>query len=183
MKVTFLCVLIIAFLMFENIRLLRFYNKYNTKVRDLDRLTALETAATAAALDAIDAIATIAESKTAGCAAASVPAASVPAASAVSAASVAAQATPPTKQFRLYHSERCGHCRNMMPEWLKLEDKYKNENRIQIVKTECSTGLCDDIDINGYPTMRMMVGDKPIEEYNGPRTLDEMSKFVDGYLS
>lgn len=175
MKVTFLCVLIIAFLMFENIRLLRFYNKYYSKARELDRITALETAATNAALDAIDAattIASIAESRSAGCA--------MTAAAATAAATATATAT---KQFHLFHSEHCGHCRNMMPEWLRLEDKYKNENRIQIVKTECSTGLCDDIDITGYPTMRMMVGNKAIAEYNGPRTLEAMSQFVDGYLS
>lgn len=175
MKVTFLCVLIIAFLMFENIRLLRFYNKYYSKARELDRITALETAATNAALDAIDAattIASIAESRSAGCA--------MTAAAATAAATATATAT---KQFHLFHSEHCGHCRNMMPEWLRLEDKYKNENRIRIVKTECSTGLCDDIDITGYPTMRMMVGNKAIAEYNGPRTLEAMSQFVDGYLS
>jgi thiol-disulfide isomerase/thioredoxin len=178
MKVTFLCVLIIAFLMFENIRLLRFYNKYYSKARELDRITALETAATNAALDAIDAattIATIAESRSAGCVMA--------AATAASTGPMAAATATATKQFHLFHSEHCGHCRNMMPEWLRLEDKYKNENRIRIVKTECSTGLCDDIDITGYPTMRMMVGNKAIAEYNGPRTLEAMSQFVDGYLS
>jgi thiol-disulfide isomerase/thioredoxin len=69
----------------------------------------------------------------------------------------------------------CHYCQELEPTWRKLCRKYSNIEFITIDATKNPTLV---VDVKGYPTIRAYGKGKTIE-YNGPRTLDDLSSFVD----
>jgi len=98
--------------------------------------------------------------------------------------------------FVLFHWNQCGHCKQMMPEWLKLKQKYSQDPRIQIVEIERDDPEIQQHKISSFPTIRFFNqpaltstqehynNDKEEhEDYEGERTVGHMSNFIEGILA
>jgi hypothetical protein len=95
------------------------------------------------------------------------------------------------KVFIAIHSNQCGHCLEMMPEWNKMKSlsSMKNKNTHDIVVVDIEKDYLPELDdvinqdsIQGYPTLRYIEGNK-MEEYekcNDISTKDRsLSSFVE----
>jgi thioredoxin domain-containing protein 5 len=85
-------------------------------------------------------------------------------------------------KFTLFHWDDCGHCKNMMPDWEKLEKAYPNSTA-KYEKSDITETQMDEFGISGYPTICIVKDGKKIEEYNGGRTYDEMETFLKENIS
>jgi len=96
----------------------------------------------------------------------------------------------------LIHAEWCGHCKNLMPHWKKIEDEYDNHPEIEMVKIESKDDDKDVVinDLNGrivgekkveeegYPTIYAIKGGALIKNEND-RDYDSLKNWVGGLLS
>lgn len=82
-----------------------------------------------------------------------------------------------SKKCILFYAPWCGYCKQFMPAWNKFEEKMKN--KINIEKIDCveNPEQCKKYDIQGYPTIKLVNGNK-ITEFNGPRNVESLIKFV-----
>ncbi|KAG6890196.1 hypothetical protein C0992_002853 [Termitomyces sp. T32_za158] len=81
--------------------------------------------------------------------------------------------------FIEFFSPYCPHCRNFAPTWEQLvaESNYPSLNFAQV---DCSVhgDLCDDQQINGYPTLRMYNHGENLAEFPGKRDLPALHAFI-----
>mmetsp|Transcript_98387 Transcript_98387/g.147515 ORF Transcript_98387/g.147515 Transcript_98387/m.147515 type:complete len:141 (-) Transcript_98387:32-454(-) len=74
----------------------------------------------------------------------------------------------------------------MKPDWDKLGNDYVASSSVVIGDADCTesgTDLCQDFEIQGYPTIKYFVdGDKKGEDYKGGRSYDELKSFVEETL-
>ena len=78
------------------------------------------------------------------------------------------------QSFTLYYWNKCGHCKEMMPEWLKLGRECHN---VHIRQIEASNNT-EASGIDSYPTM-VYRHKGSIEEYKGARTKEAFSKYLE----
>jgi len=96
----------------------------------------------------------------------------------------------------LIHAEWCGHCKNLMPHWKKIEEEYSNHPQIEMVKIESKDDNKDVVinDLNGrimgedrikeqgYPTIYAIRGGSLIENTKH-RDYDSLKNWVGGLLT
>ena len=82
----------------------------------------------------------------------------------------------------LYYWNMCGHCAALKPTWDKVCKKYNKANDCDILNVEVShiknLKAKYKKGVNGFPTIVKYKGGEKISEYNGERTLKNISKFV-----
>lgn len=80
----------------------------------------------------------------------------------------------------------CGHCQTLKPEWKKLKTIIPKD-RVQFIEIEESESakrsqfekkIKSTLDVNGYPTIFKIHTSKPVEYYTGPRTAQEMRRWI-----
>jgi thiol-disulfide isomerase/thioredoxin len=80
----------------------------------------------------------------------------------------------------------CGHCQILKPEWKKLKRSIP-VGRVEFIEIEESESakranfekkIKTTLNVNGYPTIFKIHKNKQVEYYTGPRTADEMRKWV-----
>lgn len=80
----------------------------------------------------------------------------------------------------------CGHCKRLAPTWEELGKKFIGNENVHIVKVDCtlatSKQLCDEQDVEGFPTLLLYRDGEKVSEYNGSRTLDDLYEFVNNHL-
>lgn len=82
------------------------------------------------------------------------------------------------KTLLLYHMPWCGYCKNFMPVWNMLKpyrDYYKVD--MQSINCERYPEICKRDNVQSYPTIRLVSGNKIIE-YDGNRTLEDLLQFI-----
>lgn len=75
-----------------------------------------------------------------------------------------------------------GHCKRLAPTWTELANKYKSNDKLQVAKVDCTTNkdVCSKHGVRGYPTLIFFKdGDSTGEKYQGGRTIDAFSDFLD----
>ncbi|XP_043271385.1 thioredoxin domain-containing protein 5 isoform X2 [Venturia canescens] len=80
----------------------------------------------------------------------------------------------------------CGHCKRLAPTWEELGKKFTNSENVHIVKVDCtlatSKKLCDEQEVDGFPTLFLYRDGHKIAEYNGSRALEDLYEFVNNHL-
>lgn len=79
-----------------------------------------------------------------------------------------------------FYAPWCGHCKQLAPIYDELGEKYKDSETVVIAKMDATANELEHTKISSFPTIKLYSkGDNKVIEYNGERTLDGMSKFLD----
>ncbi|XP_057326193.1 thioredoxin domain-containing protein 5 homolog [Microplitis mediator] len=88
--------------------------------------------------------------------------------------------------FIKFFAPWCGHCKRLAPTWEDLGKKFIDNPDVHVVKVDCTLStnkqLCDDQEVDGFPTLVLYKNGKKVDEYNGSRTLDDLHDFVVKHL-
>jgi protein disulfide-isomerase A1 len=83
--------------------------------------------------------------------------------------------------FVEFYAPWCGHCKQLVPIWDELAEKYKDSPDIVIAKMDSTANEVEDVKVHSFPTLKFIKKDtNEIIDYSGPRTLDGFVKFIDG---
>merc|ERR1712012_685100 len=79
-----------------------------------------------------------------------------------------------------FYAPWCGHCKQPVPTWDKLGEKFADSEDIVIAKMDSTANELEDIKIQGFPTIKLFKkGDNKVVDYNGERTLEGFTKFLE----
>jgi len=68
----------------------------------------------------------------------------------------------------------------LVPIWDELGAKFADRDDIVIAKMDSTANELEDIKIQGFPTIKLFKkGDNKVVDYNGERTLEGFSKFLE----
>ena len=88
--------------------------------------------------------------------------------------------------FVKFFAPWCGHCKRLAPTWDDLGKKFLSKESVQIAKVDCtveaSKELCNEQEVDGFPTLLLYRDGKKLSEYNGSRSLDDLYEFVMNHL-
>jgi len=80
----------------------------------------------------------------------------------------------------------CGHCKRLAPTWEELAKKFVDNSEVNIVKVDCTLEvnkqLCNDEEVDGFPSVFLYKNGKKISEYNGNRSLEDLQDFIAKHL-
>ncbi|XP_020280048.1 thioredoxin domain-containing protein 5 homolog [Pseudomyrmex gracilis] len=88
--------------------------------------------------------------------------------------------------FVKFFAPWCGHCKRLAPTWEELGKKFFGNDNVNIVKVDCtldaSKQLCDEQEVDGFPTLYLYRNGRKISEYSGSRNLEDLYDFVTNHL-
>ncbi|KAL6265175.1 hypothetical protein P5V15_005260 [Pogonomyrmex californicus] len=79
-----------------------------------------------------------------------------------------------------FYAPWCGHCQQLAPIYEQLGEKYKDDDKLIIAKMDATANELADIKVSSFP--KIVLYKKETNEgveYNGERTLEGLSKFID----
>jgi len=86
----------------------------------------------------------------------------------------------PTKNvFVEFYAPWCGHCKSLAPVWEELGEKYKDHPNIVIAMSDATANEFEDVEVQGFPTLKFFPAGGEMQDYNGGRTLDDFIKFLE----
>jgi len=79
-----------------------------------------------------------------------------------------------------FYAPWCGHCKQLAPTWDKLGEKFADTEDIVVAKMDSTANELESIKIQGFPTIKLFKkGDNKVVDYNGERTLEGLTKFLE----
>jgi protein disulfide-isomerase A6 len=88
----------------------------------------------------------------------------------------------PLRLISLFGSpKRCGHCKNLEPEWKIASDTFLPSDDVVIAAVDATENmeLADKYEVKGYPTIKYFPkGSTTAQEYGGGRTADTIVSWV-----
>jgi protein disulfide-isomerase A1 len=87
---------------------------------------------------------------------------------------------PEKDVFVEFYAPWCGHCKKLAPIWDKLAEKFADNDKIVIAKMDSTANELEDVKVQSFPTIKFFpAGSSKVIDYNGERTLEGFSKFLD----
>ncbi|KAH0945787.1 hypothetical protein HN011_000786 [Eciton burchellii] len=84
--------------------------------------------------------------------------------------------------FVKFFAPWCGHCKRLASTWDELNKKFIANNNVNILKVDCTLEvnkqLCDEQEVEGFPTLYLYRDGRKITEYDGSRNLDDLYEYV-----
>ncbi|KAF5277362.1 hypothetical protein FQA39_LY06175 [Lamprigera yunnana] len=88
--------------------------------------------------------------------------------------------------FVKFFAPWCGHCKRLASTWEDLAKKFVDIGDVNIVKIDCTLDinkqLCNDEEVDGFPSIFLYKNGKKISEYNGNRSLEDLKEFVETHM-
>merc|ERR1739838_471993 len=79
-----------------------------------------------------------------------------------------------------FYAPWCGHCKQLVPTWDTLGEKYRDSETVVIAKMDSTANELEDVKVQGFPTIKLFKkGDNKVIDYNGERTLDGLVRFLE----
>ena len=79
-----------------------------------------------------------------------------------------------------YYMENCGHCKRFNPEWDTFVQNYTGPVKLRKVEMNEAGDDLEKYNINGFPTIIAVDENGDKKDYDGPRTSEGLTKFLDG---
>jgi thioredoxin-related protein len=94
------------------------------------------------------------------------------------------------KEFTLqyFYMETCGYCKEFNDTWKELEDILKLNPKVNTIKYDIrdegvGTSAAELYNVRGAPTIILVDNKKKYYEYNGNRTVENITKFVESKIN
>ncbi|KAJ3015948.1 hypothetical protein HKX48_004287 [Thoreauomyces humboldtii] len=93
------------------------------------------------------------------------------------------------RRLVFFGSSGCGHCRQFTPVWWKAQQRSDAiGSSLRLYKAECfgraeDEDLCQDLGVTRYPTIRLYVDGKHVEDYKDAKLLDPLNGYIDAQLA
>jgi protein disulfide-isomerase-like protein len=81
------------------------------------------------------------------------------------------------KTVVLYHAPWCGHCKALMPEWNKFQEKGVEGVKIKKVNVDEEKEATKAAGVTGYPTI-ILYNEGKKEVYTGERTAEALAEWA-----
>lgn len=84
-----------------------------------------------------------------------------------------------------FNTDWCFYSKKFQPIWNQFTEKMKGKNiLVKDVKCDVSSNedICQKYKVEGFPTVKL-IKDKKVYEFNGRRTVDDLSNFVREHLN
>jgi len=79
-----------------------------------------------------------------------------------------------------FYAPWCGHCKQLVPIYEQLGDKFKDSATVVIAKIDSTANELEHTKINSFPTIKLFKKDtNEVVDYNGERNLEGLTKFVE----
>jgi len=79
-----------------------------------------------------------------------------------------------------FYAPWCGHCKQLVPVWDKLGEKYADHASIVIAKIDSTANELEEIKVQGFPTIKLIKsGTNEIVDFDGERTEAGFVKFLE----
>ncbi|XP_017883710.1 thioredoxin domain-containing protein 5 [Ceratina calcarata] len=84
--------------------------------------------------------------------------------------------------FVKFFAPWCGHCKRLAQIWKDLGKKFVTDDNVKIIKVDCtldvSKELCNEQEVDGFPTLYLYRDGVKVSEYIGAPILDDLYEFV-----
>jgi len=88
--------------------------------------------------------------------------------------------------FVKFFAPWCGHCKMLAPTWDELGVKLHSQTDIVVAKVDCTIEsnkeLCNNEEVEGFPTLLLYKDGARMQEYKGSRSLEDLYEFVSKHL-
>jgi protein disulfide-isomerase A1 len=80
--------------------------------------------------------------------------------------------------FVKYYAPWCGHCKKMAPDYEKIGEHYKGNDKILIAEMDSTENEVSSVEVQGFPTLKLWLNGEPVD-FEGDRTFDGIKSFID----
>ncbi|KAK9719553.1 Thioredoxin [Popillia japonica] len=79
-----------------------------------------------------------------------------------------------------FYAPWCGHCKQLVPIYEKVAEHFEKDDNIVIAKIDATANELEHTKITSFPTLKLYRKDDNLAiQYNGPRTYEGITKFVE----